>query len=198
MAFALIQFKPEFLDQLGLPHLPLPVRVDRTAARLQEGQIAVGELLAELLLWLAETPAEKERYRPVLARLGYLAGVNAGNAKDPISAIGFFRISLDADPNDLTVTRNYGLALGQSGQLAEAVAVYERLIAHVEKEAFSPEVWQEAVQLHYRCGNHRRALELVEQAMARAPNMFTDGPEVVEQLRKHIAEAGPDTQGGKT
>jgi tetratricopeptide (TPR) repeat protein len=197
MEFALINFKPDFLKQYGLPELPFPMRLDRTATALQKGVIKPAEMLEELLVWLAEMPAERDRYQPAVARLAYVAGVNAGNAKDPAAAASYFRISLDANSTDLTVMRNYGLALTQTGNVAEAITVYERIIGIFEKQGISPEVWGEAARLHASMGNNKRALELLEQGLQKAPHLFAHGPEIVAELRKRISEADAYSQGGQ-
>ncbi len=187
MAFTMLTLKPEVLDGFALPQLPMPIRVERLPGILLRETVSTTQLLEELLLWLPENPAAREQYLPVVARLGLLAGVSEGNAGNLEDALRFFRTGLEAKPDDMQMLLNYGVALRQSGNPAEALKVFERAIRLLDGKAISPELWRDAAQLHFQLGNYPQALALVEQVLKVAPEKVANAEEFAAEIRKRIA-----------
>lgn len=185
--FVLMQFKPEMLNQYQLPNLPCPVRCDVLETILQKGPFDFSALADELSLYLNQNPDERERYNAMYARLSYLAGVNAGSIGDDNKALKYLRMSYDAAPEDMSILRNYALALSKTGQLKKAVDLYEKAVSMFPEGGISPEIWTETVELHNALGHYRRALELVEQAIEIAPDFLGDGAKrLADDLRAKL------------
>jgi len=190
MVFTMLSLRPEVLDRFALPRMPLPVRVEKMPGILLRETVSTEQLLEELLLWLPENPGERERYRPVLARLSFLAGAAAGQEGRHADAIKFLRTSLEAMPDSIEALLYLGNLLRHTGEPQQALDAFERVRQLLNGRAISPELWQDLAELYAQFGNYRQALELIEQAVELAPERVPNGPKLADEIRRKMAAAG--------
>ena len=146
-------------------------------------------LADECIAYHSQYPENQPDIKPLLIRLCYIAGVNVGRAGDDIKAQEYFATAYHTDPHDLQIASNYALALSNNGRFDEALEIYERILSFLEdgKRGFSPQVWTEAVNIHNKKGNFKRALELVEISIKEAPQDFGDDAKAfAQELRNKI------------
>ncbi|MBN2046646.1 MAG: hypothetical protein JW750_02285 [Anaerolineaceae bacterium] len=106
----LIIMSDAFYGGLKIPKLPLPIGADHLEQASKQGSIPYSILTDSLVEYLAENPDETESYRPILARLSYEAGVEAGRRHFNISANRYFKIAKEYDPRNLEIINSLAVS----------------------------------------------------------------------------------------
>lgn len=152
----------QILGDLGLPRLPFPVRADRAAAVFGGGGVRYEDLLDELEAFTGEHPEARGHYATTIGLLAYVVGVDMGSDGCHEGAARYLALGLAAQPQNLSLRLNYGLALQNLGLEDEALAHYEAALADPDLPT-TPLLWILAARIHASRGNSARALELLEQ-----------------------------------
>ena len=187
--FTFFALKDEVLEQYGLPKQPCPVRLSILENVFSKGALEFAILADECNTYYCQHPENQADIKPLLVRLCYIAGVNAGQAGDNLKALQYLAKAYDTDPHDFQAAANYALALSKSGRFDESLEIYEQILSFLQdgKRGFSPQVWTEAVKIHNMKGNFVRALELVEISIKKAPQYFGDDAKAfAQELRSKI------------
>ena len=174
--FVFFTLKDNFLKQYGLPKKQCPIRPYVLEKLLLNGTLELSRLADECYLYCEQNQDERIEFKDLLVRLSYVAGIIAGKDGNHQQALLYFAQAFKAEPSDIQIGSNYALALSKNERFDESLEIYEKILSFLEdgKVGFSPEVWTESVNLHFRKGNFKRALELVEISIKEAPEFFGD------------------------
>jgi hypothetical protein len=102
--FIFIMMKDDAYDSWEMPHLPLPVRVGELTESLKNGHLDNALLVSCLQDYLTHNPQEEERYRSMLAKLAFWAGIGLlrrGMPLDLLAARPFFEIANQHEPGNV-------------------------------------------------------------------------------------------------
>ena len=198
--FSFLTFDKDFIHRHGLPDQLYPIRLSVLHNILSRDKSAPGAvrpdavpLLAnEGLLYVERHPDARKEMSGFLARLCYVAGISVGSSGNHLMALHFFQTAYALAPDDFNIARNYGLSLWKLKRLDEAAEIYEIILSKWEGggKGFSPDIWTEAINIHYMTGNYRRALQLVEIALRITPDLFQGAAQkaFVQDIRQKVSD----------
>lgn len=195
--------------EFGLDGVSVPVRAEKEREVFPRPDWVDPDLLVEeLALFIRDQPEFAANYREILARLAYLTGIYWGREGHPDRAAYLLELGLAANPENLSLRINYGVALLLDGQREEALrqlqivlvdpdvehaAALRMLVARIHAENGQPEKGVEALcqenlawpfddsYLHYLGEMERRA--------GLKPAASEPAPEIVQQVRELIQKA---------
>lgn len=117
------------LDEIGLPHLPFPVRPQEAWRIFQGRHVEFPLLLDELDRFIDDDPEAGEPYRTTLAVLSYVLAIRAGSSGDIEEANRLFALGLKHRPEHVLLRIHHAFSLQLLGRYDEATAEYEALLA---------------------------------------------------------------------
>jgi tetratricopeptide (TPR) repeat protein len=170
-SFVFFEPKPEALRKLGLPPLPFPVRLERRGAIFpQSGDVDFAGALDELNVFLAVSPQHRKAYRPFVAALCYLVGVDASAQGYHEAAAHYFRTGLAADPASAALRSNYGLSQLCLGREPDECREFELVVASTPKDRILPVTWMLLARIYARDGLYEKAYRLLKEVGALIPD----------------------------
>lgn len=117
------------LTEIGLPHLPFPVRPQEAWRIFQGRHVEFPLLLDELDRFIDDDPEAGEPYRTTLAVLSYVLAIRAGSSGDVEEANRLLALGLKHRPEHVSLRIHHAFSLQLLGRYGEATAEYEALLA---------------------------------------------------------------------
>jgi len=151
---ALVMMQPEFYQRLELAEVPLPVPVSEVDAVTRHNQWTPNNMLENLRYYLLANEGETDKYRSIIVRLAYEAGLLEGLHGDIERADYYFSIANNYGRGNLNVIVRVAY-----GYLK--VRVYDKALREFEKarkmliksNSFEADIWLHVANLNFCQGN---------------------------------------------
>lgn len=169
--FVFYELNSGLRGQLNLPAEPVPVRRElRQQIFPEQGPVNLLAMLKEVQVFLQFNSDFEAVYGPLIVALAYLGGMGVAADGEHEQALEIYAIGLDIEPDSIALRSHKALSLHCLGRKAAARDELERVVAGSAGEILLPLAWVLLARIYADEGNLARAVELLEQLKAVAPD----------------------------
>jgi tetratricopeptide (TPR) repeat protein len=156
-------------DGVELENLPIPIRADQLDRVIGREAVHLDLLLDELFDFLLEHKDQAPAYATFVGQLAYMVGYDMAKSQLMEGAEHYLEIGLKLNPDNLNLLVTHAVALHTTGRFAEALAEYERALAH-PMAGPAPLVAVLAARCCRELGQYERGYRLLESLIPLGAN----------------------------
>jgi hypothetical protein len=159
-----ICLKESIYREFEIPALPFPVNESTLTNSLEKGVITFPEFMDDLIEYLEDNPEENEKYRPILSRICFQAGVDEGRAGRFENAHRYLTVALDNSYfKNVSVLQAYAYSCLKVEKYEEAIKKYSlaKLFTGMDR-TFIPEIWIGLIISYFSIGDEKSGGDVLE------------------------------------